>query len=182
MAGARGALVVGLIVIATSTTDRDGVATMVVKVKESLNFARETSDIVVPGVVCVVGTVSAVFWAIITPVVSAVVIGTIVTDGSLLARAAGGVEEASLVTGGTGDVVHESVSFIVLAVRTMDWAKEASVLSVVEIGSSSADCFQVAELLNNVEPSDGCAGRANDAGARDTAFAAVLRAAGTGVV
>lgn len=65
-----------------------------------------------------------------------------------MARAARSVEEASLVTGGTGDVVHESVSLIVLAFRTVDWAEEACVLSVVEIGSSSANCFLVAELLN----------------------------------
>lgn len=80
MAGARGALVVGLIVIATSSADRDGVATVVVKVEESLDFAGEAGDIIVPGVVGVIGTVGTVLWAVITPVVSAVVIGTIVTD------------------------------------------------------------------------------------------------------
>lgn len=73
-------MVVGLIVIATSSADRDGVATVVVKVEESLDFAGEAGDIIVPGVVGVIGTVGTVLWAVITPVVSAVVIGTIVTD------------------------------------------------------------------------------------------------------
>lgn len=78
-------MVVGLIVITAGTTDRDGVATVVAKVKESFDLAGEAADIVVPCVVGIVGTVGTVLWAVITPVVSAVVIGAIVTDGSLLA-------------------------------------------------------------------------------------------------
>ena len=46
----------------------------------SSDLAGEAGDIIVPGVVGVIGTVGTVLWAVITPVVSAVVIGTIVTD------------------------------------------------------------------------------------------------------
>lgn len=85
-------------------------------------------------------------------------------------------------TGGTGDIVHESVSLIILAFRAVNWAEEAGIFGVVEIGSSSANCLLVAEVLSGVEPSGGSAGRTNDAGSRDATFTTIIRAAGTGVV
>lgn len=68
-----------------------------VSVVEGFGLTSETADHVVIEVVSVIGAVSAVFGAVIAPIVSFVVVGAGVTDGSDLAELGGNIEEEGFV-------------------------------------------------------------------------------------